>query len=53
MNTNYTDSISRAFVDEIDLRPMHETLGELALRVTGAFGGGVAVVALLAAVCHH
>ena len=53
MNTNYSDTIARAFVDEIDVNPMQSTLGDTILRVTGAFGGGIAVTALLAAIFHH
>ena len=53
MNTNYSDTIARAFVDEIDVNPVQDTLGALLLRVTGAFGGGLAVTALLAILFHH
>jgi hypothetical protein len=53
MNTNYPDTIARAFVDEIEFNPVRDTLGALLLRVTGTFGGGVAVTALLAALVHH
>lgn len=53
MNTNYSDSIARAFVDEIEINPVHDTLGAIVLRVTGAFGGGLALTALLAALIHH
>ncbi len=48
MNTDYPDTIARAFVDEIDLDPVRDTLAAIVLRVTGAFGGGLAVTALLA-----
>ena len=53
MNTNYSDTIARAFVDEIELDPIHGTFGAVLLRMTGAFGGGLAVTALLAALFHH
>lgn len=53
MNTQYTDSIARAFVDEIHVDPVKDTCSALLMRVTGAFGGGIAVTALLAALFHH
>jgi hypothetical protein len=53
MNTNYSDTIARAFVDEIRIDPIGETCSAVWLRVTGAFGGGLAVTALLAAIFHH
>ena len=54
MNTNDTDSIARAFVDELDLSgQVANTCSAIWLRATGALGGGLALTALLAALFHH
>ncbi len=46
-------STSRAFNDETGYRTAGDTFASMLLRVTGTFGGGLALTAMLAVLVHH
>jgi len=48
MNTQYTDTIAHAFADEIEFRPVQDTLRDTILKVSAIAGSGLAMTALLA-----
>jgi hypothetical protein len=46
-------STARAFNDETGYNPSRDTFASVLVRVSGTFGGGLALTALLAVLVHH
>jgi hypothetical protein len=53
LSTTADDFNSRAFNDETAYGTAGDTFASVLLRVTGTFGGGLALTAILAVLVHH